>query len=123
MMPSLLPEIMDVNDAGPTICAMPQLRPHFFVPRLEDKPQNPIMDTLRLWRNRSRPQEWTQEKSSSALPPELRLLSEDVLQLEYARKNQMQTIWTQAVTRRHGTMVRIPMSTMHLLPMKRQNIC
>ncbi|KAI0702946.1 Spc98 family-domain-containing protein [Cerioporus squamosus] len=91
------------DEAGPTICALPELRPQFFIPRLEEKPQNPIMDTLRFWQNRSRPQDNYMEQSR-ILPPELQLLSEDVLKFEQAKKDHLESIWTRAALRRHGSM-------------------
>ncbi|KAI0829680.1 Spc98 family-domain-containing protein [Trametes gibbosa] len=48
----------------------------FFIPRLADKPQNPIMDTLRLMRSSNLQN--TTHPTSFGLPPELEVLSEDV---------------------------------------------
>ena len=37
------------EDVVKIVAALPELPPSFFIPRLDDRPQNPIMDTLRLW--------------------------------------------------------------------------
>ncbi|RPD78227.1 hypothetical protein L226DRAFT_558242 [Lentinus tigrinus ALCF2SS1-7] len=103
MTASPAPAVLDTGDTDPMIHALPELRPHFFIPRLEDKPQNPIMDTLRLWQNRSRPQDVCMERTPT-LPPELQLLSEDVLKFEQAKRSELESIWTRAVSRRHGSM-------------------
>ncbi|TFK94615.1 hypothetical protein K466DRAFT_476152 [Polyporus arcularius HHB13444] len=103
MATSLAPTFEDIDDADPTMCSLPELRPQFFIPRLEEKPQNPIMDTLRLWKNRSRLQV-DLVAQSHMLPPELQLLSEDVIKFEQAKRDQLESIWTRAVSRRHGSM-------------------
>lgn len=108
----LAPELANVDDAGPPICALPELRPQFFIPRLEEKPQNPIMDTLRFWQHRSQLQDDFMAQTR-VLPQELRLLSEDVLKFEQAKRDQLESIWSQAVSRRHGSMVRRPMYARH----------
>ncbi len=113
MATSLAPTFEDLDDADPTMCSLPELRPQFFIPRLEEKPQNPIMDTLRLWKNRSRLQV-DLVAQSYMLPPELQLLSEDVIKFEQAKRDQLESIWTRAVSRRHGSMVRRPTYARHL---------
>ena len=41
-----LPEVVDVDWSFPTASKLPKLISHFYVPRLEDKPQNPIIARL-----------------------------------------------------------------------------
>ncbi|KAG5634756.1 hypothetical protein H0H81_000887 [Sphagnurus paluster] len=51
--------------------SLPPLVPHFFVPPLTEKPQNPIMDTLK------QEMEYKNRKPFPSLPPELNLLTVD----------------------------------------------
>ncbi|GLB36953.1 putative spindle pole body component [Lyophyllum shimeji] len=68
---------------------LPPLPPHFFVPPLADKPQNPIMDTLKQEaEHRKRP-------PLPRLPPELSLLVVDPPKEPRPRYN----LWSDALTR------------------------
>ncbi|KAH9855199.1 hypothetical protein C2E23DRAFT_814873 [Lenzites betulinus] len=69
----------------------------FFIPRLADKPQNPIMDTLRLLRNSERPQ--PTEPPLFGLPPELEVMSQDVAQFVADKQTaRLEDIWRIAVS-------------------------
>jgi hypothetical protein len=58
--------------------------PRFFVAPLQDKPQNPIMDTLRVLSAKHR--------AYPVLPPELRVVTEDVVE-------PISDVWVQARSR------------------------
>ncbi|KAI0371144.1 hypothetical protein BV20DRAFT_1120885 [Pilatotrama ljubarskyi] len=81
---------------------LPDLPPQFFIPRLADKPQNPIMDTLRLMRSHEQPRH--AETATLRIPLELQLLSEDVA--TFAQEKQAHTrledVWRLAASERHG---------------------
>ncbi|KAG6838542.1 hypothetical protein C0991_000383, partial [Blastosporella zonata] len=74
---------------------LPPLPLRFFVPPLTDKPQNPIMDTLK--------QEQERQKSSVLfkLPPELGILAMDP-PVEARPRNAVYNLWTQALTANFG---------------------
>ncbi|OSD04024.1 hypothetical protein PYCCODRAFT_1364885 [Trametes coccinea BRFM310] len=82
----------DVENVNQSPQSLPDLPPHFFVPRLADKPQNPIMDTLRMMRQPSEP---TQPVShiTLRLPSDLELLVEDVAMLAQAKHGRLEDIW------------------------------
>ncbi|KAI0356163.1 hypothetical protein OH77DRAFT_1423763 [Trametes cingulata] len=81
---------------------LPDLQPRFFIPRLADKPQNPIMDTLRLMRTHEHPR--PVEPISLRVPLELQLLSEDVARFAQEKQAQarLEDVWRMAVSERHG---------------------
>ncbi|KII92345.1 hypothetical protein PLICRDRAFT_172448 [Plicaturopsis crispa FD-325 SS-3] len=66
---------------------LPQVLPHFFVPRLVDKPQNPIMDGLRVATYRHAPMD------SRVLPQELVALTEGLREMS----EPLDTLWTDAI--------------------------
>ena len=92
------------EDADQNATPVPALPPSFFVPRLDDKPQNPIMDTLRLLRSKPHPAPLPAPPTHS-LPPELELLSEDLLKFAHAGQNHLEDIWQSAALERHRLMV------------------
>jgi hypothetical protein len=84
---------------------LPQILPRFFVPPLEDKPQNPILEVLEL------------ESLTSNLPPrlfqphllpqELTALSLNVSQgVQQQTETKLEEIWTNALVRKRGERVR-----------------
>ncbi|KAI0779845.1 Spc98 family-domain-containing protein [Fomes fomentarius] len=92
-----------VEDMEPTICALPEIPPQFFIPRLEDKPQNPIMDTLGMYNHPYEQQSKPPAHRLSLLPPELNLLSESISKFEQEKRAQhFEMLWEQAVSRRSG---------------------
>lgn len=92
------------DEVGSTICALPNIPLQFFIPRLDERPQNPIMDALRLAQNRPRVHVPSQTKPS-VLPLELQVLAGDVVSFEEAKRNHLESVWQRAVSRRHGYMV------------------
>ncbi|KAI0743786.1 Spc98 family-domain-containing protein [Daedaleopsis nitida] len=95
----------EAADDHPAICALADIPPRFFIPRLDDKPQNPIMDTLRLSNNDSNAQPTTL-KSISLLPPGFRSLSEDLgLTVEQEQlESRGERLWQLAAARLSGNM-------------------
>ncbi|EJF65129.1 hypothetical protein DICSQDRAFT_98693 [Dichomitus squalens LYAD-421 SS1] len=91
------------EDVRKNAAALPGLPPRFFIPRLDDKPQNPIMDTLRLLRNKSQTEPFPAPQTSK-LPPELESLSEDLLRFAQARQSNLEDIWQSAASRKHNKM-------------------
>ena len=78
--------------------------PQFFIPRLEDKPQNPIMDSIRLMQNHPI---GAQTYATPSLPLELRLLSEDIGQFEQDKRQlRLEPLWELPISRKVGHMVR-----------------
>ena len=88
---------------------LPQILPRFFVPPLEDKPQNPILEALNL------------ESITSNLPPrlfqphllpqELTALSLNVSQvIQQQPEKKVEEIWTNALIRSRGDRVRFSFS-------------
>ncbi|KAI0769320.1 Spc98 family-domain-containing protein [Trametes elegans] len=103
MMTFLIPPVkeldatMDEHGDPPSHTTLPDLPPQFFIPRLADKPQNPIMDTIKLMRSPEPLQ--TIQSISMRLPLELALLSEDVAR--FASEKQVQpldNIWELAAS-------------------------
>ena len=87
---------------------LPRLAPRFFVPPLENKPQNPIMESLRLEAlNMNIPA----RSYEPVLPKELAVLSLDTSQiikdLEGSPATAIEELWMQAATRKLGTKVGI----------------
>ena len=76
-----------------TMDDLPPILPKFFVPHLTDKPQNPIMDTLKVSSKTLQPH----------LPPEVAIISSiSDLSLPPRRKD---NIWLEAMTRNSGIRV------------------
>ena len=80
---------------------LPQILPRFFVPPLEDKPQNPILEVLDL------------ESITSNLPPRLfqpHLLPQELtsltLNVSQEHETKVEEIWTNALVRNIGDRVR-----------------
>ena len=84
---------------------LPQIVPRFFVPPLKDKPQNPILEALKL------------ESINSNLPPRLfqpHLLPRELVDLsiktnqivEQEPEAEIEDIWKNALIRTHGVRVR-----------------
>ncbi|RDB16899.1 Gamma-tubulin complex component 3 [Hypsizygus marmoreus] len=87
-----------MDDLKRSITDLPSIAPRFFVPPLPDKPQNPIMDTIRLASAHK-----DRTSMLPILPPELNLLTlqrEDE-QLPRPRKAGY-NLWTDAITRNIG---------------------
>ena len=57
---------------GLCVKALPDIGPRFHVPVLADKPQNPIMDTMKLLEDRSNNQR------TGSLPKELEILTASI---------------------------------------------
>jgi hypothetical protein len=59
---------------APTLGSLPKIQSKFHVPRLVDKPQNPIMDTLYL----NRTKKFHADSGFMSLPPELAIVTGDI---------------------------------------------
>jgi len=100
-------QLLDVNDDfgqlyRPKANDLPQIVPRFFVPPLEDKPQNPILEALKLENINS-----NLLPRLFQLPEELAALSLNVSQIvEPEPKAKVEEIWKNALIRRRGTVVR-----------------
>ncbi|KAM5533317.1 hypothetical protein V8D89_012991 [Ganoderma adspersum] len=94
------------EDVGKILVALPELPPRFFIPHLDDKPQNPIMDTLRIFQKKPH-NLLTPAPSAPSLPPELALLSEDLLKVAQAGKSNLEDIWQSATQHRHAYVNRV----------------
>lgn len=67
--------------------ALPPIFPTFLVPVLPDKPQNPILDNIRLSeKQRERTKDFT--RNIPSLPPELHIVADDLLRLRLEAENQ-----------------------------------
>ncbi|KAF8971184.1 gamma-tubulin complex, DGRIP91/SPC98 component protein [Flammula alnicola] len=79
---------------------LPRIAPCFFVPPLENKPQNPIMESLKLEKmNMNMPLRYFQ----SQLPPELAVLTMDTAHIkEEQSATKIEELWNNAVTRKLG---------------------
>ncbi len=107
MSPTTNTNLEPVEDREPTICALPEIPPQFFIPRLEDKPQNPIMDTLCMYKHPYGQESKTPVHRLSLLPAELNLLSESISKFEQEKRAQrLEMLWEQAVSRRSAKLVR-----------------
>lgn len=88
---------------GLRVEALPEIGPRFHVPALADKPHNPIMDTMRLFEERS------SMPGSAVLPQELRLLTEDICAgLQRGLDINSSLWWTQAIRDDVNTVRRRP---------------
>ncbi|KAF9448213.1 gamma-tubulin complex, DGRIP91/SPC98 component protein [Macrolepiota fuliginosa MF-IS2] len=66
---------------------LPAVFPRFFVPSLQDKPQNPIIDSIKLSeRNREPVNDCSKERHS--LPPELHIITDDLVRLRLGDEGQ-----------------------------------
>ena len=92
------------EDVAKIVAALPELPPRFFIPRLDDRPQNPIMDTLRILQKKPH-NSFIPAPAAPSLPSELALLSEDLLKAAQVGKSNLEDIWRSAVQHRHGHMV------------------
>ncbi|KAF5351850.1 hypothetical protein D9756_007722 [Leucocoprinus leucothites] len=73
---------------------LPPLLPHFFVPSLQDKPQNPIVERLGLpGKNRETKKDPTTVRTS--LPPELHIITDDLVNVKLGNADQQpeDSIW------------------------------
>ena len=102
-------QLLDISDDfgqlyWPRANDLPQIAPRFFVPLLEDKPQNPILEALKL------------EDINSNLPPRLfqpHLLPQELAALSLNAgqiigqntETNVEEIWKNALIRRHGIRV------------------
>jgi hypothetical protein len=85
---------------------LPRIAPSFFVPPLEDKPQNPIMDSLKLEKmNEMKPKRRFQPYQ---LPQELAILTldNDFTSKEEETWTRIEELWNNAVIRKLGVRVR-----------------
>jgi hypothetical protein len=110
-------ELLDVCDDfeqlyRPKANDLPQILPRFFVPPLEDKPQNPILEVLNL------------ESITSNLPPRLfqpHLLPQELTDLslnvtQQRPETKVEDIWAKALIRSRGDRVRFIQSLFVLFP-------
>lgn len=83
--------------------ALPPVFPGFFIPRLPDKPQNPILDTLK------REHDDDAAIKTQNLPPEVVIMAADVsaLRLESEHLSNDDSLWAKALTQVAGTTVRV----------------
>lgn len=91
----------------PTLDDLPRIMPYFFVPPLEDKPQNPIMESLKL---ESMNMNVPPRTFHPQLPQELMALTLDVV---HAREDEtssksVEELWRNAATRKLGVKVSDP---------------
>jgi len=95
---------------------LPRLAPHFFVPPLENKPQNPIMDILKLEALNSN---MPARSYKPLIPKELAVLSLDTSPLmkepQGSPTRAIQELWMQAATRKLGTKVGVLSSCSSIL--------
>lgn len=85
-----LPGLPDLDGLPAPLHGLPELHPGFFIPRLTDKPQNPIMDTITLIQR-------TQESAYAPhpLPVEVEALAEDMWAVAQARQRVESDLWQQ----------------------------
>ncbi|KAF8894369.1 gamma-tubulin complex, DGRIP91/SPC98 component protein [Gymnopilus junonius] len=86
----------------PTLDALPQITPHFFVPPLENKPQNPVMENLNLENmNMNMP---PRIYHPPQLPRELIALTLDVTHVkgDETSSASVEELWRNAATRQLG---------------------
>ena len=92
----------EFEDEPAPMPGLPEILPRFFVPPLEDKPQNPIMDTLKLARiNQSLPK---RPRDIPRLPHELAFLVADASGSDN-HLDDMDQLWRSALTRTLGVRV------------------
>ena len=88
----ILPNLPSLDDthAPATLHELPELHPGFFIPRLTDKPQNPIMDAISLLQ-RTR----DTAHAKQILPTEVEALAEDICAVAEARLRIENDLWQQ----------------------------
>ncbi|KAI0655958.1 Spc98 family-domain-containing protein [Cubamyces menziesii] len=94
------PFLEDVAEPAIRNIKLPELRPQFFVPRLTERPQNPIMDTVRMTKEPVTSQSAPSVSVRRPLPLELEVLSQDVAALTRVKQERLDDIWMQAITQR-----------------------
>jgi hypothetical protein len=94
------PPTLEDDMTSSTMDDLPKIGPRFFVPRLTEKPQDPIMDTLKLANSKET------HMNTRPIPLELAILTVDMDHPPSHPKNK-NNIWTDAVTRNHASQVRI----------------
>ncbi|KAF9007739.1 gamma-tubulin complex, DGRIP91/SPC98 component protein [Hymenopellis radicata] len=89
--------------------SLPPIYSQFFVPRMEEKPQNPIMDTLKRYR----------PPSFAHLPPEIIEMTQDLVDpaIHIPKVESIDSIWAEALTRKTGVRSQV-LSWDNLHPMK-----
>ncbi|KAH9935387.1 Spc98 family-domain-containing protein [Fomitopsis serialis] len=97
MAESILPDLQGLETSQ--LDTLPEIHPGFFVPRLTDKPQNPIMDTIQLMQR-------TRDSLNVTypLPVEVEALAEDMWAVAEARRKVQNDIWQQAATEKSNSM-------------------
>jgi hypothetical protein len=96
------PEALDfrVDPVKIKMDELPQILPKFFIPPLADKPQNPIMDTLKLASQTS------DHHLSALLPPELAVISTvSSFEQQFPNPPTVNNLWAEAITRKFGVRV------------------
>ena len=112
-------QLLDVSDDfgqlyQPKAHDLPQIVPRFFVPPLEDKPQNPILEALNLESINSNlaPRLF----QPHLLPPELVALSLNANQIvEQEPEAKVEELWKNALIRRRGVRVRFYLQRLSVL--------
>ena len=101
----ILPGLPDLDGLPASLheLPVPELHPGFFIPRLTDKPQNPIMDTITL-------KQRTQESAYAprSLPVEVDALAEDMWAVAEARQRIESDLWQQVAEEKTSDRVRFP---------------
>lgn len=86
-----LASLQDEFDESASQAVLPEFKPHFFVPPMLDKPQNPIMDTLKL----HSPTVPVPTPLRLGLPTELASLTFDIQPQGFSKPND--SIWADAL--------------------------
>jgi hypothetical protein len=94
---------MDLRFGDNAMDDLPPILPKFFVPRLEDKPQNPIMDTLRL----------SSENIQSHMPRELAIIS--TISDPPRPPRRTNNLWLEAMSHNSGIRVHMFIVSNHAL--------
>jgi hypothetical protein len=97
----------DFSEDIRTFPVLPHVKPFFFVPPLEDKPQNPIMDNLKIEEaNINMPKRTTRMKTH--IETEVKDKPEAILPgsvEETKRKAEVEVLWTEAAKHKTGVNV------------------
>ncbi|KZT71065.1 hypothetical protein DAEQUDRAFT_666945 [Daedalea quercina L-15889] len=101
LLPGLLQDL-EAQQVPVPDAALPELHPGFFIPRLTDKPQNPIIDTISLMQRTRKP-----VAVSSPLPVEVEALAEDTWAVAEASQKAQNNIWNQVAHERSAGMHRL----------------
>lgn len=89
-----LPSLQDCADYGlqiSTARALPEILPRFYIPALQDKPQNPIVDGLKFLSFKP-----SSFHPASQLPPELAVIIQDTGSIR-ATEELSEALWVKAV--------------------------